>query len=205
MSMPNSRSLDDVVEALLDDGWVVAAHAVPSELLAPLAQRACELERSNELVSANVGRASSRIHDPEVRGDRICWIEPSTTHRGETALLAWLDRLRARINQRAFLGLFEFEGHYAIYAPGHGYVKHRDRFRDDDARVLSCVVYLNERWCDADGGQLRLHLGNGQAPIDVLPQAGTVVAFLSDRFEHEVLPAARQRASIAGWFRRRAA
>jgi SM-20-related protein len=29
------------------------------------------------------------------------------------------------------------------------------------------------------------------------------VCFLSERFEHEVLPATRERLSIAGWFRRR--
>jgi SM-20-related protein len=39
---------------------------------------------------------------------------------------------------------------------------------------------------------------------DVLPVAGTLVCFLSDRFEHEVLPATRERLSLTGWFRRRA-
>jgi SM-20-related protein len=37
----------------------------------------------------------------------------------------------------------------------------------------------------------------------VLPQGGRLVAFLSDRFEHEVLPARRERMSFTGWFRRR--
>ena len=39
--------------------------------------------------------------------------------------------------------------------------------------------------------------------VDVLPQGGRLVAFLSDRFEHEVLPARRERMSFTGWFRRR--
>lgn len=30
---------------------------------------------------------------------------------------------------------------------------------------------------------------------------GTLVVFLSEEFEHEVLPAKRDRYSIAGWFR----
>jgi len=92
--------------------------------------------------------------------------------------------------------------HYALYPPGAGYARHRDRFRDDDARVLSCVAYLNDRWGPHDGGALRLHLDGG--PRDVAPIGGTLVAFLADRVEHEVLPATRQRLAVAGWFRSRA-
>ena len=101
------------------------------------------------------------------------------------------------------LGLFSFEGHYAIYPPGGGYARHKDRFRDDDARVLSCVAYLNDEWRACDGGALRIHR-DAAPPLDVLPRGGTLVAFLSERFDHEVLPAARERCSVTGWFRRRA-
>jgi len=107
------------------------------------------------------------------------------------------------INRELTLGLFEFEGHYAHYAPGAHYARHRDRFRDDDARVLSCVLYLNEGWCDENGGALRLYVDPG-SHRDVLPVGGTLAIFLSAQFEHEVLPATRSRWSIAGWFRRRA-
>jgi SM-20-related protein len=63
------------------------------------------------------------------------------------------------------------------------------------------VLYLNEGWTAEDGGALRLHLPGG--PRDVLPSAARLVAFLSERFEHEVLPAQRERLSLTGWFRRR--
>ena len=46
---------------------------------------------------------------------------------------------------------------------------------------------------------LRIHTGGG-ASQDVLPQGGRLVAFLSDRFEHEVLPARRDRLSFTGWY-----
>jgi SM-20-related protein len=39
--------------------------------------------------------------------------------------------------------------------------------------------------------------------MDVLPQGGRLLTFLSERFEHEVLPAHRERISLTGWFRRR--
>jgi len=37
----------------------------------------------------------------------------------------------------------------------------------------------------------------------LLPEAGTFVAFLAERFPHEVLPARRPRLALTGWFRRR--
>jgi SM-20-related protein len=39
------------------------------------------------------------------------------------------------------LGIEEVEAHYACYAPGVDYARHVDRFRDDDARVISLVLY----------------------------------------------------------------
>ena len=55
------------------------------------------------------------------------------------------------------------------------------------------------------GGDLSFASGGyGGTPLrDVLPVAGTLVCFLSDRFDHEVLPATRERLALTGWFRRR--
>ena len=70
----------------------------------------------------------------------------------------------------------------------------------------SSVLYLNEDWDETAGGALRLYDGmNPIAPYrDIAPIAGLLVLFLSADFDHEVLPATRERLSIAGWFRRRA-
>jgi hypothetical protein len=87
--------------------------------------------------------------------------------------------------------------------PRASYRRHRDRFHDDDERVLSCALYLNESWADADGGALRIYLDGGAAR-DILPVGGTLVCFLSDRFEHKVLPATHERLALTGWLRRRA-
>src|SRR4030095_5971765 len=105
-------------------------------------------------------------------------------------LLRWLDAWRIACNRELTLGLVDFEGHYAIYPPGAGYARHRDRFRDEDARVLSIVLYLNEAWGADDGGELRLFIAD-ETSLDISPQGGTLVAFLSDRFDHAVLPARR--------------
>ncbi|HSS70769.1 MAG TPA: 2OG-Fe(II) oxygenase [Casimicrobiaceae bacterium] len=95
-----------------------------------------------------------------------------------------------------------FEGHYSLYPPGTSYRRHRDSFRDDDARVLSCVLYLNDAWTAADGGTLRLYLAAGETR-DVLPVAGTLLCFFAPRYEREVLPASRERLAVSGWFLRR--
>ena len=116
-----------------------------------------------------------------------------------------MDELRIDLNRALLLGLEDLEAHYALYPAGARYARHRDRFHDDDARVLSSVLYLNPDWRANDGGALRLHLGaDAQNPhMDIYPTLGTLVLFLSAELEHEVLPASRERLSIAGWFRNR--
>jgi SM-20-related protein len=59
------------------------------------------------------------------------------------------------------------------------------------------ICYLNENWKAEEGGQLRIYEETNQ--IDVLPEAGRLVCFRSDKLEHEVLPASRARLSLTGW------
>lgn len=100
------------------------------------------------------------------------------------------------------LGLEDFESHFALYPPGAFYLKHVDRFRDDDRRMVSAVLYLNDDWLPEHGGQLRMYLDESLEQ-DVVPNGGCLVVFLSGDIPHEVLPATRDRLSLTGWFRRR--
>jgi SM-20-related protein len=84
---------------------------------------------------------------------------------------------------------------------GAFYRAHLDRFRDDDKRTVSVVLYL-EDWLPGHGGALRLHPDGGLS-VDIGCPAGRMAMLLSAELLHEVLPTARQRLSIAGWFRRR--
>lgn len=158
------------------------------------------LADAGELAPAATGRGTGRALQPVLRGDRTLWLDDPRCGAAAGAFLATLDELRVAANRRLFLGLVEAEAHYARYAPGTGYARHRDRFRDSDARVLSLVAYLNDDWGDNDGGALRLHLADGA--VDIAPLGATAVCFRSE-LEHEVLPAARERLSIAAWFRQR--
>jgi len=149
--------------------------------------------------AAGVGRTDSHALRREIRGDATLWLDDPRCGEAAGAYLAALDALRVELNRRLFFGLDEVEAHYAAYPPGAGYARHRDRFHDNDARVLSMVTYLNPDWRDEDGGALRLHFDDGA--IDIIPRTGSV-CFLSEH-EHEVLPAQHERFSIAAWFRRR--
>jgi len=64
------------------------------------------------------------------------------------------------------------------------------------------VVYLNPGWLPEHGGALRLH-PQGRHTEDIAPLGSRLVLFLSADMLHEVLPATRDRLSLAGWFRRR--
>lgn len=192
-----SAAEKSIAEGLARAGWVVADAFLDAALVQALA-REC---RALALAPAAVGRAS-RHRDEAVRGDRTHWLEPGAS-AAQDALLAQLDALRIALNEHCFLGLAEVEAHFAHYPPGARYVRHRDRFRDDDHRVVSLVCYLNESWDAArDGGALRLYDANGAAH-DVAPLGGRAVCFMSADIEHEVLPATRDRLSVAAWLRRR--
>lgn len=151
---------------------------------------------------AGVGKGQARMLS-EVRGDHVLWIEENQAGPALKAVLGKLETLRQAVNQTLFLGLFDVELHFAVYPPGTGYQRHLDRFRDDDRRSLTVILYLNDDWMRDDGGLLRFWPEENGEPLEIVPAGGTLVTFLSDRFWHEVLPARRERLSLTGWFRRR--
>jgi len=190
-----------IARALERSGWCECREFLAPEAVAELAQECRTFDAAQRLSPARTGRGAAHA-DRGLRGDRTLWFDASALTTAQSAYWRALDALRTGLNRALLLGLEELEAHYALYPPGAGYARHRDRFRDDDARVLSSVLYLNAGWGAGDGGALRLHLPGGHR--DIAPQAGTLTLFLSAEIEHEVLPAARERLSIAGWFRRRA-
>jgi SM-20-related protein len=174
---------------------------VDAGLLTQLRWRCSELKASGALRPAKVGRGTQEKLAPEVRGDFISWLQ-QPQRDAEQQLLAKLDELRIALNRALMTGLEDYQGHFAVYPPGASYARHFDRLQGSDLRAISAVLYLNDAWQPEDGGQLRMYLGGGRSE-DVLPQGGRLVAFLSERFEHEVLSARRERSSFTGWFRRR--
>jgi SM-20-related protein len=195
-------ALSRVCTAIAEHGMAIEPEFLSAPVVSGLAAEARRRDAAGEFHAARVGRGHERVERRDVRGDRTAWLDQRASVPEEIALRAALEKLRFALNQSQLLGLLSFEGHYAIYPTGAFYRRHRDRFRDDDARVLSCILYLNDDWMRVDGGALRIHLGGGQAQ-DVLPIGGTLVCFLAERYEHEVLPTSRERFAVTGWFLRR--
>ncbi|HKM38129.1 MAG TPA: 2OG-Fe(II) oxygenase [Thiopseudomonas sp.] len=191
-----------IVDDLATHGWSQQSIFIPTNLTTQLANECHQRAQQGELAPAAVGRGIAKVVHENIRGDHIQWLDAGE-NTAVDRYLALMEQLRTAINQLLFLGLEDFESHFALYPPGAFYKKHLDRFRDDDRRTVSCVAYLNEQWLPEQGGALRLYLEDGRIH-DVVPQAGTLIVFMSAQVPHEVLPATRDRLSVTGWFRRRA-
>jgi SM-20-related protein len=195
----DSTLFGTIARDLRDKGYSINPCALADGLAADLLQHLHSMSQQ-QFVPAGVGREQALTLNQFVRKDEICWITgESAAGRG---WLAWTGALQTWLNRALLLGLFSFESHYAHYAPGAFYRRHCDAFRGESNRVLSVVAYLNPGWLPEDGGELVLYPPGGHpGGIRVTPALGTLAVFLSEEFEHEVLPARRDRYSVAGWFR----
>ncbi|AUF94373.1 2OG-Fe(II) oxygenase [Pseudomonas shirazensis] len=193
--------LSAIVDDLASQGWSQQADFLPAELVSALAAECRRRAGDGQLNPAGVGRGGTLEVREAIRGDHIRWLEPGESSACDR-YLDTMDALRQAINQGLFIGLEDYECHFALYPPGAFYRRHLDRFRDDDRRAVSAVIYLNQDWQPGDGGELRMFLDD-QRVHDVAPTAGTLVVFLSGDVPHEVLAAGRERLSLTGWFRRR--
>jgi SM-20-related protein len=191
----------DIATALANEGWCVVPDFLSTTQTQTLADECRAMRAAQQLTPARVG--ASRTATP-LRGDSTHWFQADALSAPQQMFTDLIDALRTVLNRKLMLGLIECESHYAAYPPGAGYTRHLDRLRDSDARVVSAVFYLNEAWRPADGGALRLYLADGSSR-DIFPHAGTLLLFLSAQFEHEVLPATRERMSIACWMCQRTA
>ena len=195
---------EQIAADLVSQSWSVVLDGLPAAVAQPLFQQVRDLNDS-DFDPAGIGRSQDHVHNSFVRRDQVRWIDGATM--AEQAWLDWAQRLQTYLNRRLFLGLFSFESHFAHYGPGDFYKKHLDAFRPNGLergarRELSLVTYLNPGWESSDGGELAIYDAAGEQVVRrVSPVYGTVVVFLSTEVPHEVLPAMRDRYSLAGWFR----
>ena len=197
--LPTVNADPDAIADALCNGGACLIDGLFADLADDLASEALMLQQRDALQSARIGRGTSRHGDASVRGDSTLWLDDPACIAGRR-LLQRLDALAGGLRASLRLPIRSVEAHYAHYPVGAGYARHRDRFRDSGSRLVSWVGYLNRDWRTQDGGELRIHCDDGSHD-DVLPMLGTSACFLSE-LEHEVLPARRDRYSIAAWFRR---
>jgi SM-20-related protein len=190
-----------IVDTIRVHGWSSHDVFLPADLTLELAAQCAALMVAGALMPARVGRGATQSAQPGIRGDQIQWLMAGQSPACDR-YLAIMETLRVALNRGLYLGLDAYESHFACFAPGAFYLQHLDRFRDNDSRTVSVVVYLNAGWLPEHGGALRLH-PEGLCSEDVAPCASRLVLFLSADMRHEVLPATRNRLSLAGWFTRR--
>lgn len=196
--------VEAIADALAEQGWMVLPEFFPLDKVRELRAQAQAQWAAGEFHAAGIGRGQELNVNEAVRSDQVQWLE-----RAASGALAdyqvFIEDLRQSLNRLLYLGLFEFESHFAVYPPGAFYKRHLDNFRGTSARLVTAVLYLNEDWCESDCGQLRFYTdgSDGGEYMDIFPHAGTLVLFRSARFWHEVMPARRERFSVTGWLRER--
>lgn len=188
--------IERAIDHLADKGYFIWDDFTASLNVSEL-RRLAELNRAEgNFKKAGIGKQVLFQVDKSIRGDYIQWIDKEPESPILQSFINEITGLKDYLNQTCYLGLKDFETHFAIYPENTFYKKHVDRFQQNAHRVLSFVLYLNTNWQQGDGGELALYL-NGEPKI-VEPLAGRLLLFRSE-LEHEVLLAHKPRYSITGW------
>ncbi|EKO3424899.1 2OG-Fe(II) oxygenase [Vibrio fluvialis] len=188
-------ALDALLDAIAEQGWFIWDDFLTAEQVQSL--RDCAPENWKR---ARIGRNDDLQRETTIRSDKIQWLSQNMAQPVQD-YLERMEQIRQAVNRDFFLGLFEYEAHFAKYEQGDFYKKHLDAFRGQENRKLTTVFYMNEAWQPDDGGELKIYDLDDQLIDTVAPVAGRLVVFLSEKFPHEVLPTHADRVSIAGWFR----
>lgn len=192
--------LDDAdLDTLAEGGLIVSDAIVPAALALAAAGSARAWAEAGRLTPAGVGRAGAKPPVEDVRGDRTAWLGPDVADPGLTPLRAWFEGLREVLRVGARLPLRHAEVQLAAYPPGAVYKRHLDAFRDDPARLVTAIVYLNPDWHDGLGGHLRAWTPDGE--VRVAPKLGRLVVFRSDAVPHAVTAATAPRFAATAWYR----
>jgi SM-20-related protein len=202
---PQAAINQRIAAELAAEGWCVIADYIDPADCRKLYRETLGAYRRAAMQPAGIGAGLGHQVNRRVRGDFVKWLDPAAAGGAMGRYFDRLEGLRSDLNRLLYLGLFDFECHLAVYPPGAFYARHVDRHAGTDRRILSTVLYLNQAWRPAHGGELRLYLGSqGKAGhIDLAPCGGQLLLFLAGDFPHEVLTTHHTRASITGWYRTR--
>lgn len=196
--------LDHISAEIYQKSYVVVDGFVDEEFRKALLEEQIGLVGQGKFRHAAIGKGGQKQVRTEIRSDEVLWMDADELSPLQTVYWEKIEEIRKVLNQRCFLGLRSFEGHFARYPIGSFYKKHLDQFHTVPHRVVTVILYLNDAWTSEDGGALRMYLPqeDGSERIeDVLPLGGRLVVFLSGEIPHEVLPTKKERISITGWLR----
>ncbi|EHZ2645040.1 2OG-Fe(II) oxygenase [Vibrio parahaemolyticus] len=187
--------MNKLIDALATDGYYIWDDFLSKEEVTQL--RDCIPDNWKK---ARIGRNDDVTRIESIRSDKIQWLKPAMG-QPIANYLSKMEEIRQEVNRHFFLGLFEYEAHFAKYEKGDFYQKHLDCFKGNENRRLTTVFYMNESWSEEDAGELVVYDLNDKEIATIPPRGGRLLVFLSEQFPHEVLPTNAERFSIAGWFR----
>jgi SM-20-related protein len=191
-----------ITRNLCSEGFHIIDNFLDPILCQSLHTIAQEMHQQGFFRGAKIGLNQELQKNNAIRTDEIFWLDGDETNPAIHAFLAQMHQLAQKLNQELFLGLTEFETHFAVYQPGTYYKKHIDQFTAQKTRKISCVYYLNKDWQAEFGGELKLYNREDQLIQNILPQENRFICFNSE-LAHEVSLTHKLRYSIAGWLKTR--
>lgn len=190
---------DEDIQSLGERGWFTWESFLGEAAARALYAEAKARVEAGRLRPAGIRRGADHTLERSIRGDFITWIDPDEQGGALGPMREAFATLGERLSAEAYLGLGRFDLQLALY-PGQGerYARHVDAFPGQGNRRVTALYYLNPDWVPEHGGLLRLHVEAG--PEEVAPTLDRLVVFLSERIEHEVLPAHAPRLALTAWY-----
>ena len=108
-------------------GWAVMPMSLSGEEGLHLKRECTVSYADGAFRRAGVGRGDSLQVREDIRRDEVMWLDPDRDSKEQNLYLAGLEILRLALNQKFFLGLATFDGHFAIYPEGAFYKPHLDQ------------------------------------------------------------------------------
>lgn len=190
-------NINKAIDSLVENGWYHQENVLSREQVLKLSQ----LCRGRMLTKASIGNGDKKVINESIRSDNISWLTDEEKEKEILEYQRFADSFSKQLNKELYLGLSDFECHFAQYPKGSFYKAHKDSFKSDDRRTITLITYLNENWQEGDGGELRLHLED--TIVDIKPYGGSIICFRSSEILHEVLMSNTERLSLTGWFLKR--
>lgn len=194
--MDNKKILDLAIDQISESGYFIWDDFASAQEVQELVQLADYYSESGNFKKAGIGKQALFQLDKNTRGDYIHWLDYDNTNQNIIDFLNRIEGLKKSLNETCYLGLKDFETHFAIYPENTFYKRHVDRFQQNSHRVISFVLYLNQNWKADHGGELALYVEDKTEIVQ--PLGGRLILFRSE-LEHEVLLAHKKRYSITGW------
>ena len=196
MYKSETEILETAIDHLAEKGFFIWDDFITKDEVSNLINTIKQDKAAGEFKKAGIGKQVLHQVDSSIRGDYIEWVDRQHPAPVVQKFINKMDELRTYINQTCYLGLKDFECHFAIYPEKTFYKKHIDRFQQNAHRVLSFVLYLNENWQKGDGGELGIYPDKEEHIVE--PIAGRLILFRSEIL-HEVLLSHKERISLTGW------